>query len=148
MRPTKPSTKASLFPIGSVNQRQNRSGLEYQGMLTARPMEAPNVPQVIRSTLSMPITRYRIQFTRNLKLLRTYGFAPGNPVLRATPNPYTVTSRRRQPKPTLRGGRRNGPLSVSRAPAAAKPGRMGAPKRFPKALPLIPNNYKPPVYGE
>jgi hypothetical protein len=148
MRPTKPTTKASLFPIGAVNQRQNREGLEYQGMITTRPMESPNVPMPIRSTLAMPITRYRVQFTRKLKFLRTYGFAPGNPVLKATPNPYTVAGqRRRQPKPHTRGGRRSGPLSVSRAPSASKPGHMGAPKRFPKALPLVPNKYQPPVYG-
>lgn len=149
MRPTKPTTKASLFPIGSVNQRQNRRGLEYSGGLTTRPMDAPNVPVPIRSTLSMPITRYKIAFTRKLIFLRTYGFAPGNPVLRATPNPYTVAgARKRKPRPVVRGGRRSGPLSVARPPAAAKNGAMGAPKRFPKALPIIPNNYKPPIYGE
>lgn len=148
MRPTKPTTKASLFPIGAVNQRQNRNGLEYSGALTTRPMNAPNVPLPVRSTLSMPITRYKLAFTRNLKLLRTYGFRPGNPVLRATPNPYTVGQKRRTPKPAVRGGKRNGPLSVSRPPAATKAGSMGAPKRFPKALPVVPNNYKPPIYGE
>lgn len=147
MRPTKATQKATLFPIGAVNQRQNRNGLEYSGALTTRPMDAPNVPVPVRSTLSMPITRYKIAFTRNLKLLRTYGFAPGNPVLRATPNPYTVSgTKRRTPKPSVRGGKRSGPLSVSRPPAANKPGSMGAPKRFPKALPVIPNNYEPPVY--
>lgn len=147
MRPTKPTRKTTLFPIGAVNQRQNRDGLEYQGMITTRPMEAPNVPMVVRSTLAMPMTRYKVQFTRKLKFLRTYGFAPGNPVLKATPNPYTVATQRRQPKPTLRGGRRHGPLSVSRTPSSVKGGHMGAPKRFPKALPVIPNKYAPPIYG-
>lgn len=149
MRPRKPTRKSTLFPIGAVNQRVNRTGLEYSGVSVARSMRPATVPMPIRASLAQDVNAYRIHFSRKLRFLRTYGFAPGNPVLKAPKNPYTVYGvKSRRPLPVVRGGKRAGPLSVTRTPAAARPGYMGSPKRFPKALPVVPNNYTPPIYGE
>lgn len=147
-RPKGVARKTNLFPIGKVSQAQNRERMEYSAVTVARPMPAPNVAMPIRASLAQSTSVNRFAFSRYFSRLRTYGFAPGNPILQAFNQRYKLSPSQRVPRPVISGGKRSGPLSVSRTPATAKPGSMGAPKRFPKALPIRTNTYRPPVYGE
>lgn len=148
LRPKGASSKALLFPIGKVGQAQRRVGMEYSGITQARNVPAPNVPMPVRESLAQTLVVHRFQFTRYFGRLRTYGFAPGNPVIRAFNQRYSLSPKERTPRPIISGGARSGPLSVSRTPGVINKGSMGAPKRFPKALPLRVNTYRPPIYGE
>lgn len=142
------SRKAHPFPIGRVSQAQNRVGLEYQGTTQALTINAPNVAMPVRSSVAQQVSVNRFQFSRKLKFLRTYGLAPGNPVLQAVTQRVVSPQRVARPRPTIVGGKRSGPFSVAKTPASSRPGYMAAPKRFPKALPVRRNTYSPPVYGE
>lgn len=140
--------RAALFPIARVSRVPLRVGLEYGMAIKGAPMDAPNVAPPIRSSLAQQTVIHRFQLSRYISRLRTYGFAPGNPILKADSIDLKSRQTANTPKPVMtRLGQRPVPGRTPVFPRTAAPGTMGSPRRFPKALPVQKNTYTPPIYG-
>lgn len=144
-RPQGASLQAQAFPMAIVSRRPLRVGLEYGMTIQGKDVPAPTVQMPVRSSLGQPFLRHRFQLSRNIRLLRTYGFAPGNPILQAEsiPNQSSASSQRPRPIAARYGMQTSGGVRAS----VGSRGSMGSPKRFPKAIMVPPNTYSPPVYG-
>lgn len=140
--------RARLFPIARVSRVPLRVGLEYGMTISGVPMDAPTVAMPVRSSLAQKLNIHRYQLSRNIRLLHGYGFAPGNPVLKAdsTPLQARVAQAVDQPQMT-RFGQTPIPGQTPVFPRTGARGVMRAVRRFPKAIPVTPNNWTPPVYG-
>lgn len=133
--PVSPKTRGLPSPV--VSQMPVTTGMEYFLSFQPRSFGAPSVPLPTRSSLGQMIQKYRLQdslylsrFRLGLQAVIGYPTARGQTILNTAP-PLA-----RRPVPTTSGL------------AAAKPGAMGSPPRFSKALraPVVPFN--PPIYGE
>jgi len=111
-------------------------------------MQIPDVPLPIRSSLGQDTLVHRFQLSRNLRLLRNYGMRPDYPVLKAQSTAFRGRVVKQTPTPQLtRFGVRPRPGLTPVYPRVGAPGTMGSVKRFSKASKVIPNRYRPPLYG-
>lgn len=112
-------------------------------------MNAPPVQLPVRSSLGQQILIHRFQNSHNYRLLRNYGFAPGNPILQAESIPNQANTQGNTPKPVFTRFGMQAPVPGQSPvfPRVSGRGSMGSPKRFPKSLLVPPNTYAPPVYG-
>ena len=148
MKPTVASRREKLFPVFRPSFASRRVGLEYGMTVQGKPMQLPNVAQPVRSSLAQNVNVHRFQLSRNLKLLRNYGMRPDYPVLRAPFIPFQAKVAKQTPTPQMtRFGSRPTPGLTPVYPRVAKGGTMGSVKRFAKASKVIPNRYRPPIYG-
>lgn len=136
-----------LFPLARFSRVPLRVGLEYGMTVQGKPMDVPSVRMPVRSSLAQRLLIHRYQITRNIRLLHGYGFAPGNPVLKADSTPLTAKIKQNTPTPTMTRFGMSPVQGVRVFPRTALAGGLGSPKRFPKAIPVIQNTYTPPVYG-
>lgn len=148
-RPAGYGKTARLFPVAQVSRVPLRRGLEYGMTIQSRDIPAPDVPLPIRSSLAQSLGVHRFQISRNLKLLRNYGFAPGNPVLKAQTIPLQGRANAQRPTPVMTrfGMQAPRPGATPVFPRVGKPGAMGSVRRFPRAILVPPNTYRIPVYG-
>lgn len=148
MKPTVGSKRERLFPVFRPSFAPLRTGLEYGMTVQGKPMQLPNLPQPIRSSLGQNTLVHRFQLSRNLKLLRTFGLRPDYPTLRAQSIPFRGRVQQQTPTPVMtRFGTRPRPGATPVFPRVGRPGTMGSVKRFTKANKVIPNRYRPPLYG-
>ncbi len=139
-----------LFPMAIVSRKPLRTGLEYGMTIKSGDMDAPDVPMPIRSSLGQSLLTHRFQLSRNIRLLRNYGFAPGNPILKAQSIPLQAKISGQTPKPVMTrfGMQKPQPGATPAFPRTGARGSMGSVRRFPKSILVIPNTYRPPVYGQ
>lgn len=149
-RPAGFQQQDSAFPIYRPSFKPLRKGLQYGMTITRRDGDAPDLPMPIRSSLFGKEIVTRFQLSRNIRLLRNYGFAPGNPVLKAQSIPVQALLLQQRPTPTMTrfGMQKPSPGATPVFPRTGARGGMGSVRRFPKAIRVVPNTYRPPVYGQ
>lgn len=147
-RPTGSGISDRAFPIARFSRVPLRVGLEYGMTIQRKDISAPPVPLPVRSSLAQPLVVHRYQLSRNIRLLRNYGFAPGNPVLKAQSIPFQGRGGNTSPVLTRFGMQKPRPGATPVFPRVSSGGSMGAVRRFPKSLLVPPNTYRPPVYGD
>lgn len=135
------------FPLAVVSRKPLKAGLAYGMTIQDRPMETPGVPLPVLSSRAQQRLIHRFQLALNTRLIHPYGFAPGNPILQAESTDNRMTGTKQTPTPTMSNF--GGTPAPGRPvfPRSAARGRMGSPKRFPKAIQVIPNDYTPSLYG-
>lgn len=146
-RPGGSTLNDRAFPLARVSRVPLRVGLEYGMTIQSKDIPPATVPLPVRSTLAQPLVVHRYQLSRNIRLLRNYGFAPGNPVLRAQSIPFKGQGGMTTPVMTRFGMQKPRPGATPVFPRSGSKGSMGPVRRYPKSLLVAPNTYTPPVYG-
>ena len=149
MRPTSEAMqRETLFPIARVSRVPLRVGLEYGMVYAGKPQNVATVQMPVRSSMAQTLLRFRWQIARNIRLLHGYGFAPGNPVLKAESRNLRAQILANTPRPVMTNfGGTPVPGKTPVFPRTGRPGGLGSPRRFPKAISVVPNDYVPPIYG-
>lgn len=124
------------FPSPIVSQKADRDGMAFGMVFQPRVNGVDTTAFLEAQSLRQPILKARLQASSYFSKFRTglqaeinYPAARGFKIIPSAP-PLT-----RQPHPQGSGR------------AASRPGFMGAPPRFKKALPAPVNIFNPPVYN-
>ncbi len=148
MKPTIPERRAKLFPVYRPSFASLRTGLEYGMVVQGKEMQLPALPLPIESSLAQDVNVHRFQLSRNIRLLRNYGMRPDYPVVQVPTTPFQGRVVKQTPTPVMTAfGPRPRPGATPVFPRTARGGTMGSVKRFAKSTKVIPNKYRPPVYG-
>lgn len=128
---------SSGLPSAIVSRDPDMEGMSYAMLYDARAIGMEGAAQIERQSIRQPILKHRIQaslyysrYRLGLQKLIGYPAARGHTILPTTP---------------IRSSGRPTPVTSGRA--AARPGVMGAPPRFRKALRLPVVNYDSQTYG-
>lgn len=135
----KAQSKTSPFSLGPFGRKEDTRGIHGTEWYYTLKMPAPNVSPMQRQSLAQPVLRHRMHIS-TYRLMQPYNrFAPGYPYFKGTSMVPTSTKPSVRPTPNVQ-------KRSFFTPSTASPGTMGPSKRFPKALPLVPNVYTPEVY--